>query len=289
MTQPTPAAPEGQATPTLTLNDLAAALFGVMHAQTYWQKEPQDNRFAKSELAKFKTLNEKLSAILDRFELPADADGERPDNGDDTITLIWERTAKPPAAAPDVEIEALLEAFDKAAQSWGYEDDQGTTNVDASFKEYQRAKATLEIALSSMAQREQAARQMAWDMLAKIEDAEKRVQSAESIIDDLSNQCGNWIGEHDRVKDRAEKAEAELDRVKGELDRAYYVLATGGEDDAGYNLQGALDDLVCNAATRVTERTIERVFKQIVAAQDILTAARAKPQTDEGADKGGAT
>ena len=73
----------------LTLNDIALAFAGVMHAQSWWQAQ-RHSAYAARELAQYVALNKKLSAILDKFSFHRNEEGEIHDNGDDSVTLIWE-------------------------------------------------------------------------------------------------------------------------------------------------------------------------------------------------------
>lgn len=83
--------PASARTEHLTMNDLALALAGVRHAQSWWRE--QKGSYARCEVIKFCMLNTKLSAILDKFSLPRNEGDEIRDNGEDVVTLLWERYA----------------------------------------------------------------------------------------------------------------------------------------------------------------------------------------------------
>lgn len=76
--------PEAREPPPLTGNDIALALFGVMHMQA-WLKEQPKCSYVRDEMRKAKALNAKLSRILDALypwrngeleDIPLDAGGE---------------------------------------------------------------------------------------------------------------------------------------------------------------------------------------------------------------------
>jgi len=71
----------------LTIDDLALALFGVAHALAWWAEQRPRSEYGWKEAAKYRALRTKLTAILDHFQLPPGADGERPDNGEDRVIL----------------------------------------------------------------------------------------------------------------------------------------------------------------------------------------------------------
>ena len=82
----------------LTINDLALALCGVQHGEAWWAKDRPHTDFRRNEIAKYASLNGKLSTILDRFSLPRNEEGEVPDNGDDVVRLTWTRPSPPLAS-----------------------------------------------------------------------------------------------------------------------------------------------------------------------------------------------
>jgi hypothetical protein len=47
-------------------------------------------------------------------------------------------------------IRTLMDAFDDAAQSWGWEADQGVINVQSAKKTYQSTKEALERAIAAL-------------------------------------------------------------------------------------------------------------------------------------------
>lgn len=77
--------------PVLTLNEIAVALAGIQIAAG-WARKQGRSKFWKAEIAKYREVNIKLSRILDQFALPENEDGERPDNGEDKVILMWERS-----------------------------------------------------------------------------------------------------------------------------------------------------------------------------------------------------
>lgn len=73
----------------LTMNDLALALVSIQINLSFWDKMRPKSSLRLKEMEKLVALNKKLTAILDQFSCPADEEGERPDNGDDIVRLIW--------------------------------------------------------------------------------------------------------------------------------------------------------------------------------------------------------
>lgn len=80
--------------PSITLNDLALAIFAIGHAIN-WHKAQGKSQFDRDYIEKYKALMKLLGGIVDACELPAEEDGEAADNGNDKIFLRWERAPSP--------------------------------------------------------------------------------------------------------------------------------------------------------------------------------------------------
>ena len=76
---------------TFTLNELATALEGVQLGIAWWMKIGLPGRYRVKRVAALEAVNKKLSRILDKFSLPENDEGEKPDNGEDIVTLTWQR------------------------------------------------------------------------------------------------------------------------------------------------------------------------------------------------------
>lgn len=76
-------------TRTITIDELAIALQGIMHAQSWWAKQGR-SKYIKDRRLELDAANTKFSEILDAFSYPEDMYGEKPDNGREKVKLMWQ-------------------------------------------------------------------------------------------------------------------------------------------------------------------------------------------------------
>lgn len=88
----------------------------------------------------------------------------------------------------DIDLKELVEKFDEAAQSWGWERDQGTKNVQASLDEYERAKAALIARLEAADKEREGLAVQQWTALTD----EDRQAAFESLPDMLEGFLKTW-------------------------------------------------------------------------------------------------